>query len=396
MPRSKAPSHGPARSARYRLAVVFFAHSLLFASWTAHIPQVKARLALTDATLGLALLGAPVGSVAAMLVTGPLLARLGSRRMVQLTLVGYCLTGLGVGLAGSRLQLFGALTLWGVFQGSLDVSMNTQGIAVERAAGRPIMSGFHGAWSIGGFTGAGLGALAVAAGISLTRQLLVLGILTALVAGWATTRLLPDQRGQPSEHHVQSGFVLRHPVVLVLGAVALACMLCEGAAADWSAVYLRDSLAASPALAGLGYAAFSATMVALRLTGDRLLLRVPGRTLLPGLAAIATVGVAAALLLDRPAAALVGFAALGVGLALIIPTAFSAAGRLPGVPAGTAVAAVSALGWVGFVGGPPLIGHLAGLFSLPAALALLPVLTAVIAVATRTSTAFDAPADRQM
>jgi hypothetical protein len=134
-------------------------------------------------------------------------------------------------------------------------------------------------------------------------------------------------------------------------------------------------------------------MVALRLTGDRLLARVPARTLLPVLAAISTLGLASALLLRIPVAALLGFAALGIGLALIVPAAFSAAGRLPGIPAGTAVAAVSALGWVGYVGGPVLIGHLAGLISLPVALALLPLLTAAIALATRATRAFSTPAE---
>jgi MFS family permease len=373
--------------------VVFFGHALLFASWTAHIPQVKSHLGLTDARLGLALFGAPIGSLAAMLLTGRLLVRFGSRRMVQATLLGYCLTGVGVGLATTQLELFGALAVWGVFQGSLDVSMNTQAIIVERALGRPVMSGFHGAWSTGGFAGAGLGALAVARGLSLGGQLVILGLVAVLVAGAASTRMLPDPppttapRLEAPDRRRPFG-VLRNPVVLVLGAVALACMLCEGAAADWSAVYLHDSLRTTPAVAGLGYAAFSAAMVALRLTGDRLLVRVARRTLLPALAAGATVGFAAALLVRTPLAGLLGFACLGVGVALVVPSAMSAAGRLPGVHAGTAVAAVSAIGWIGFVGGPPLIGHLAQAISLPTTLALLPVLTAVIAVAIRTTRAF--------
>lgn len=372
--------------------MVFVAHALLFASWTAHIPQVKMHLGLTDAGLGLALFGAPIGSVAATLVTGALLGRLGSRRMVQLTLAGYCITGPGVGLAGSQFQLFLALALWGVFLGALDVSMNTQGITVERAVGRPIMSGFHGAWSAGGFAGAGLGAGAVGAGLSLGRQLFALGLVAALVAGWASTRMLADPARQHDHLEHPSG-ILRHSVLLMLGGVALACMLCEGAAADWSAVYLHDSLRASPAVAGLGFAAFSSTMVVFRLSGDRLLARVAVRSLLPALAAISTLGVAVALLLRAPAAGLLGFAALGVGLALVVPTVYSAAGGLPGVDTGAAVAAVSAVGWVGFVGGPPLIGHLAAWVSLRAALALLPLLTAAIAVATRTAGAFAKPVE---
>jgi MFS family permease len=377
------------------VVVLFAAHAALFGSWTAHIPEVKAHLALTDAGLGMALLGAPIGALAAMPVTGRLLARFDSRRVIRFTLAGYCFTAVGVGLAGSQRWLFAALALWGAFQGSLDVSMNTQGITVERALGRPVMSGFHGAWSVGGFLGAGLGAVAVAVGVSLAGQLLGFGLVAAVVAGAASSRMLPDppsQHGRPDRPGQGRAIrVLRHPVVLVLGAVALACMLCEGAAADWSAVYLHDSLRASPAVAALGYAAFSATMVGLRLGGDRLLARVPVRTLLPGLAAVSTLGLTSALMVRAPVTALLGFAALGVGLALIVPAAFSAAGRLPGIHPGTAVAAVSALGWVGFVGGPPLIGRLADLASLPVALAILPLLTAAIAVVTRTTGVFAPP-----
>ena len=154
------------RTQRAATIAVFVSHGLLFASWTTHIPQVKAHLALTDGTLGFALLGAPIGSVAAMLVVARALPRFGSRLMVQVSLVGYCIAGPLVGIAGSLPALFAALFAWGVFQGALDVSMNTQAVTVERAAGRPLMSGFHGSWSIGAFAGAGIGALSVAAGLA--------------------------------------------------------------------------------------------------------------------------------------------------------------------------------------------------------------------------------------
>jgi fucose permease len=217
-----------------------------------------------------------------------------------------------------------------------------------------------------------------------------MGLLAAASGGWASTRLLPDPPHPPPAGRRKPLAVLRHPVIVVLGAVALASMLCEGAAADWSAVYLRESLDVRAGVAGLGYAVFSAAMVAVRLSGDYLLRRYRARTLLPVLAAVASVGMAAALPVGHPVAALVGYACLGAGVALIVPSAFSAAGRLPGVRPGTGVAAVSAIGWFGFVGGPPLIGRLASLITLPAALAL-PVLCAVIAVAARATTAFDVP-----
>ena len=180
------------RGSRSATVAVFFTHGLLFASWTAHIPLIKGRLDLTDGTLGLALLGAPLGSVSAMLVSARLLPRFGSKTMVRACLLGYCAAGPLVGLVGSLPELFAALFVWGAFQGALDVSMNTQAVIVERVRGRPLMSGFHGCWSIGTFAGAGIGALGVAVGLSLTSQQLVLGLPALMVAGWLTTRMLPD------------------------------------------------------------------------------------------------------------------------------------------------------------------------------------------------------------
>jgi fucose permease len=387
--RSTSLTSSTGRWPRLAITGVFVVHGLLFASWTAHIPHVKASLGLSDGTLGFALLGAPVGSVCAMVASAYLLPRLGSRRIVQIALVGYCATGPLVGLTGSLPALLGALFVWGAFQGSLDVAMNTQAITVERSERRALMSGLHGSWSIGSFAGAGIGALAVGAGITLTPQLLVLGTLAILAVGLLTTSLLPDRadrhrstpaadgsgRGAPAVSRWSGGMVL-------LGAIAFASMLCEGASADWAAVYLAGSLHAAAVEAGLGYATFALAMVTVRLSGNRLLTRYRPDRLLPTLAAVATVGFATGLLIGRPVAALAGFACLGIGLASVVPTVFSAAGRIPGLHPGTAVATASACGWAGFVCGPPLIGRLAAVSSLPTALILLPVLTGFIVIAT--------------
>jgi MFS family permease len=406
----QVPSAGDATTRTQRAATVaaFVSHGLLFASWTAHIPQVKDHIGLTDGSLGLGLLGAPVGSVAAMLVVARVLPALGSKRMVQISLLGYSLAGPLVGLAGSLPALFAALFAWGAFQGTLDVSMNTQAVTVERAASRPLMSGFHACWSIGAFAGAGIGALGVAAGLSLTRQLLVLAVPVLLVTGWLTTRMLPDPatpasgdqqgtgHGRASAHqrpthppHLpnppnppnRAAVRLSRPV-LTLGAIAFASMLCEGASADWASVYLRGSIHVGAAAAGLGYTGFALMMVIVRLSGNRLLSRFRRERLLPVLAAAATAGFTAGLLAGGTAAVIAGFGCLGIGLALVVPTVNSAAGRLPGVNAGTAIAMVSAWGWAGFVFGPPIIGQLASATSLTLALGVLPILTACIVVAT--------------
>jgi len=387
----------PARSRSPRIAVtaVFVAHGLLFASWTAHIPHVMRHLGLTDGTLGIALLGAPLGSVAAMLLASYLIPRLGSRRVVQVALVGYCATGPLVGLTGSLAALFGALFIWGAFQGTLDVAMNTQAIAVERAGRSVLMSGLHGSWSIGSFAGAGIGALAVGAGLGLTPQLLILGTIALLGAGLLTSRMLPDATGRPGAERPRTGTRSASRWsggMMLLGAIAFAGMLCEGASADWASVYLSGPLHATGVVPGLGYAAFALAMVTVRLSGNRLLRRFRPSRLLPVLAAAATAGFAAGLAIGRPAAAIAGFVFLGIGLASVIPAVFSAAGRIPGLHPGTAVATVSACGWTGFVCGPPLIGHLASVASLPVALGLLPFLTAFVAVGALVSRALrDAP-----
>ena len=382
--RREAVGLGPQRAATF---AAFISHGLLFASWAAHIPHIKAQLGLTDGDLGLALLGAPLGSVMAMLVVTRLLPRFGSKRMVQVSLLGYCLAGPLVGVAGSMAALFAALFAWGAFQGSLDVSMNTQAVAVERAAGRPLMPGFHGSWSIGAFAGAGLGALGVAAGLGLTAQLLLLAVPVLAVAWPLSARMLPDRSIGGDEHRPGRTATRFSRPVLILGAIAFASMLCEGASADWTSVYLRGSVHVGAAVAGLGYTVFSLAMVLIRLSGNRLLSRYPSRRLLPALAAIATTGFIVGLLAGGAAAVIAGFGCLGIGLALVVPTVNSAAGRLPGVSPGAAIAMVSAYGWAGFVFGPPIIGELASATSLTAALGVLPILMACIAVATARSTA---------
>lgn len=368
------------RAARIALVVTFFIHGLLFASWTAHIPHVKAALGVDNGTLGIALLGTPLGSVSAMAIAGWALPRTGSRAAVRVTLFGYALAGPLVGITGSVPGLFAALFLWGAFQGTLDISMNTQAIAVEKQRRRPLMNGLHACWSIGAFAGAGVGAAGVALGLSLSRQLLLLAAPVLLVGELLATRMLPDRAAPPPQR--PSGTQRRRRLsgaVLALGAIAFASMLCEGAAADWSSVYLHDSVDGSAAVAGLGYASFALAMVIVRASGDHLLGRFGAPVALPALALVATAGMALALTFGTVPLMLLALFLLGLGIGTVVPTAFSAAGRLPGIHPGQGVAAVSGLGWAGFVCGPPIIGQLADLTSLPVALGVVPLLTALIA-----------------
>lgn len=377
------------RRAKLAVTAIFVAHAMLFASWAAHIPHVKAELGLSDAALGTALFGAPLGSVAATVLSHWALPRWGSDALVPVTVAGYAAAGVTVGLARCGWALFLALALWGMFQGGLDVAMNTAAAAVERRANAPLMARFHGMWSIGALLGAMIGAASVSARVGLTAQLAVMGGVTVVVAETLARHLLPDGPAAVSPGALRRCWPTR--VVAVLGAVSFASLLCEGAAADWSAIYLRSALGAGPGAAGLGYAAFAATMVVTRLGGIRLHSRLPSRKLLPGLALLGAAGLTVMLVTADPVLGVVGFAALGAGVALLVPTAFSAAYAAGG--AGSAIPMVAAIGWLGYLLGPPLIGHLAGVIGLPAALTTVPVMIAVAGIAVRCSSAFDA-ADR--
>ena len=376
---------------RPRLAViaVFFAQGFLFASWTAHIPQLQQHLGLNDGRLGLALLGAPLGSVLAIGVAARTLPRAGSRPMVRLALLGYCVSGPFIGLTDSFGTFFVAFLLWGFFQGLLDVSMNTQAIAVERFSARVLMPGFHGSWSSGSLAGAVVGACAVGLGVSLSEQLLILAIPCLLVVGWLTTRMIPDQRvdddPEASRRSHEGGHGMLQMELIVLGAIAFTDMLCEGAAADWGAVYLRNSLHTVAFVAGMGFAIYSLAMLAIRLSGNRLFTRFAPHRLLPLLAVIATLGFTGALVIDRPASVLIGFALLGAGLGSVVPMTLRAAGAVGNVDTGRAVASVAGFGWAGFVVGPVVIGALASSTTLRTALFLIPVLTATVAVGTWTA-----------
>jgi hypothetical protein len=311
--------------------------------------------------------------------------------MVRLALLGYCVSGPFIGLTRSFGSFFIAFLVWGFFQGMLDVSMNTQAISVERFSGRVLMPGFHGSWSTGALVGAVTGAAAVGLGLSLSEQLLVLAAPCLLVVGWLTTSMIPDRReggdhkSSESKPDRRSGVL--QGALIMLGAIAFADMLCEGAAADWAAVYLHSSLHAVPLVAGLAYAGYALSMMAVRLSGNRLFTRFSAHHVLPLLAAIASLGFVAGLVIARPASMLVGFALLGAGLGGVIPIVLSSAGAVGNVNTGKAVAAVAGCGWAGFVVGPVVIGEIASTTTLNTALFLIPILTGIVAVATGTAKA---------
>jgi MFS family permease len=372
-----------ARRARVAVTVVFGLNGLIYGSWAARIPAVRDRLHLGDGELGLALACIAVGAILAMPVAGGLAARHGSRIVTRAALALTCVVAAIVTAAPSPAVFAVLCVCFGATFGSLDVSMNAHGVAVENRFGRPILAGLHGAFSLGGLLGAGLGALAAGARIDVRLHLAAIAAASAVIGLLWSRRFLPGAedatgRGDPM-------FVRPPRRLWALGGLAFACLLIEGATADWSAVYLRDELGASAAVAALGFTSFSVTMTLGRFFGDRLVERLGPVTLVRLGGLVAAGGFGLALLAGQPAAAMFGCACLGAGMASVVPIVFRAAGAVPGVTAGVALAAVSSTGYLGFVVGPPTIGGLAELIGLPTALGVLVALAAVVASLARTT-----------
>jgi len=327
---------------------------------------VKARHALSDAQLGMALLAMAAGAVVALPVAGWLVARVGSRRVTTAAAIGLCVTLPLPVLSPSVALLIPALALLGAFNALLDVSMNAQAVEVERAYGRAIMSSFHALWSVGGLAGAALAGLAMSLAVGRESLVVWIGAAALGVVVGAQPGLAP---GAPAPRHTPV-FARPRRELMALGALAFAGLLAEGAVADWSAVYLHDALGVGASYAAAGFAAFAAAMAIGRFAGDRAVDRFGPRRVLRVSGTIATAGLAVGLVSGSPGLAVAGFGAVGLGIANTIPLLFSAAARVPGMPPAIALAAVTTTGYLGFLVGPPLIGLVAELTSLPVALGL--------------------------
>jgi MFS family permease len=371
---------------------VFFALGATAGVWAARIPAIKAGLHLSAGTLGLVLLGPAIGSVLAMPATGAILTVVAPRRVIQIGVLAIAILQPLTTFAGSAFQLFAVLVGWGAGIGIVDVAMNIEAAAVQEHLGRTTMSSFHAAYSVGGLAGAGSGAIAAAAAMS-DRTNFVIGATVILVAGVGSAQLFgsrPAHSGGPQSGGHLSGQHAGGPrrpasrwpawswTLACLAFVAFGSFLAEGAASDWSAVYLHSSLGASAGLAAVGYTVFSLAMVGGRLAGDRLTDRIGPARLVRVSAGIASVGFLGALLAGRVGAGLVGFGLLGAGLSVIVPTVFSAASRL-GLP-GPNLAAVTSTGYLGMLVGPALIGGLAEAVGLPVALGTLVAITGLTSI----------------
>lgn len=387
--------------AHFAVIAMFFVNGATYASWVARIPAIRDALALRDRTLGVVLLFAGLGAIAAFRVAAKTIHRFGSRAVTHVFALAFCALLPLVGLAPSAWTLALALFVAGFASGMMDVAMNENAVMVEKALGRSVLAAIHGVFSSGGLAGAISGALAARVGFSPTVHFLLASavlFVVALVAGryLLDTRRLPplvpsSPATSPSTTPSPSPPPLATPdelraerrTLLGLGTIAACSSVGEGAMADWTAVYLADTLHTTADVAALGFAAYSLAMLTGRFAGDRITGRLGERTTVRAAGVLVAGGLAIGLATSSFVLFFAGVTATGLGLSGLVPIVFRAAGRLPHTAPGAALATIATLSYGGFLLGPPTIGLLAEQLSLRVALVVVCVLALVIVALAR-------------
>ena len=365
------------RNARVATSLLFLVDGMTFGTWAALIPSFQQKFGLSPAHISVVLLGLIAGAMVSMPLAGKLIGRHGSRRVANPAGIGFATMLLLLAYAPSFGTLIGAAVLFGIWKGALDVSVNSQAITVENAAAQPIMGSFQGFWSLGGLSASALLSFLMRQGFSPTILMTGMSICLVLVAAWTAGRLLPDVKHTPN--HMAAKKTARPYLLWFLGGLGFLALFSEGAMFDWSAVYIRSVGGFSVAQAPVGFAAFALCMASGRFFGDWFTATVGPVNVLRYSGAVLAAGIAIAVTMHHWLAILAGFALVGFGTANIVPVLFGVAGRLEGRGTGDSLAAVTTMGYLGFLAGPPLIGFLAAGVGLPMALSLVIVSGTVIA-----------------
>lgn len=361
---------------RIAVSALFFLNGLIVGSWAPKIPVFASRLGLSEAALGLMILGFGMGSLAAMPVVGGLVARFGSSSVLRAASALLLPALLLLTLATNIPLAVAAIVFFGATAGGMDIAMNANAIVVERGMGRAIMSSCHGFWSLGGLAGAASGGALISA-VGPLGHVIAITVLGAMILVAAAPRIAGDRTHHPAG--------AREPIRLpktrlpyLIGIVALFSMVPEGAVLDWGALFLRRELGADLTASGFAFGAFSAMMALMRFAGDAVRDRLGAVLTLRICAFIAFAGMLAAGLAPDWAVATVGFALAGVGLSNVVPIAFSAAGNVPGSAPGVALSVVTSMGYSGILLAPFVIGFVAQHTSFAAVFTALPALFLVI------------------
>jgi len=366
---------GDMQRARLGTAAVFFICGIGHGTWAPRLAELKEQVGASDGELGLALLMIGVGALIAMPLTGLLIGHFGSRRICFAMALAHGLVFPLQVFAWNWVVLGLAMMLYGLAISSLDVAMNVQATEIERRYGKPIMSSFHGVYSVGDMAGAFLTGIAASIVLGLTSHFFIAALAMLIIGVGGCFLMIVDQKTEPSSGPT---FVLPKGALIVIGIIAFAALVAEGSVGDWSAIYLSEHQGADTKTAAIALTVFAFAMAIMRFAGDRLVHRFGPFTILQVSGSLAAIGLTIALLAPSPAVAILGYGLAGLGIAVLFPITLSIAPRFSGLSPSASVAAVATLGYGGFLVGPPVIGILADYTSLPLSLSLVVILLVLI------------------
>ncbi|MDP9048598.1 MAG: MFS transporter [Bacteroidota bacterium] len=372
---------------RIAVGALFFMAGLCFSSWASRIATVQQTMGLSDAALGAVLFSLPVGLMCSLPFSGWIITKIGSKRLLLSAILVYGLALVSLGLAKNTFQLVICLVCYGFASNAVNISVNTQAVAAERLHEKPIMASFHGLWSLAGFTGAGIGTIMIGNGVNPFDHFVI--ILMVLIVGVfiASRYLYDDFENVKNIPTSTMPLVTRLRLIIpliTLGTIAFCSMICEGAMFDWSVIYFKKVIDAPIALQGAGFTAFMLTMAGGRFIADWFSHRFGLKRTLQISGTLTTTGLLIAVLFPYFYTAMAGFLLVGAGVSSVVPMVYSAAGKSKTMSPGVALAAVSTIGFIGFLVGPPLIGFIAGLATLRASFVFIAVMgISVVVLSTR-------------
>lgn len=349
------------RRIRIAVSLFYFCQGIAFASWASRIPIIKAQLQLTEAQLGTILLMLPIGQLVTMALSGRLVSRYGSHRILPITAIVYGMILCGIAFATDAWQLGACLFLFGVIGNMCNISVNTQGVLAESLYNKPIMASFHGVWSLAGFAGALLGLLTLNISLSTLPHFIIIFFLIVVNVLVNRRHLAPPN--EQNIEHTSSSFK-PDKILISLGIVGFCSMATEGAMFDWSGVYFQDIVLAPESLIMLGYASFMIMMATGRFIGDKIIQKIGRQRTLQFSGVLMSLGMMLSVAFPSIFCSTIGFMLVGLGVSCNVPTVYSIAGKHTKIPSGVALAMVSSISYLGFLMGPPLIGYIAELFSL--------------------------------
>jgi MFS family permease len=366
---------------RIRIAVgmFYFGMGLSFATWASRIPDIKTALHLTEGDLGSILFALPMGQLVIMPFSGKMVTKFGSHRILVFSLIMYVLSLTNLGLATTALQLSLGLFLFGLFGNLANIAVNTQGVYTEVLFKKTIMSSFHGMWSFAGFTGALVGLGMLALNLTPYHHFLIVGAVVLLMVAFNFKFLVKAKEKIKQKEEGKKLFAKPDSALIWLGVIGFCSMASEGVMFDWSGVYFKDIVKAPGPLAILGYTSFMIMMASGRFLGDGMINKFGRERVMQISGIMISVGLFTAVFLPYLIPCTIAFMLVGLGVATIVPTVYSMAGKNPTVPPGEALTIVSSVSFLGFLMGPPVIGHIAQNFGLQFSFAFIGIFGVLIA-----------------